>query len=129
MRGRFLDSNIILRYLLGEPKASSVEKLLKERRKLILLDIVFAEVIWTLTRFYKWRKDRVISFTSSLLKIENILANKKLLLTSLEIYKNHNVKYTDAYIAASMIEKGARDIYSFDRDFEKISGVRRIEPK
>jgi len=129
MKKSFLDSNIILRYLLGESKASSVEKLLKGRHKLILIDIVFAEVIWTLTRFYKWRKDRVISFAASLLKIENILANKKLLLVSLEIYKNHKVKYTDAYIAASITEKGARDIYSFDRDFDKIPGVRRIEPK
>lgn len=128
MRKKFLDSNIILRYLLGEPKASSIEELLKGKHKLILLDIVFAEVIWTLIRFYKWRKDRVISFTSSLLKIENVLVNKNLLLKSLEIYKNHNIKYTDAYIVASMAEKGVKQIYSFDRDFDKIPGVRRIEP-
>lgn len=128
MRVNFLDSNIILRYLLDDPEAASVEVLLRSRQKLVLLDIVFAEVIWTLISFYKWDKDRVISLTSGLLNLQSISANRKLLLGSLEFYKKSKIKYTDAYIAASMIEKEEKGIYSFDRDFDKVKGIKRLEP-
>ena len=124
----FLDSNVILRYLLDDPEAASVEVLLRSRQKLVLLDIVFAEVVWTLIRFYKWDKERVISLTSGLLNLQSISANRKLLLSSLELYKKSNIKYTDAYIAASMIEKKERSIYSFDRDFDKVKRIKRLEP-
>jgi len=125
----FLDSNVILRYLLDDPEAASVEVLLRSRQKLVLLDIVFAEVVWTLIRFYKWDKERVISLTSGLLNLQSIYANKKLLFRSIELYKKSNVKYTDAYIVASMIERKEKKIYSFDRDFDRIPGVNRLEPK
>ncbi len=122
MSVKFLDSNVILRYLLDDPEATSVETLLRSRQKLVLLDIVFTEVVWTLIRFYKWDKDRVISLTSGLLNLQSIYANKKLLLKSIELYRKSNIKYTDAYIAASMIERKEKKIYSFDKDFDKIAG-------
>ena len=128
MTKRYLDSNVILRYLLDEPQASSIEKILRKKEKLILLDIVFAEVIWILGRFYKWKKEKIIVVASGLLKLNNIKANNKLLLRSLEIYGNQNVKYTDAYIAANMLTKGKGSIYSHDKHFDKISGIGRIEP-
>ena len=128
MSVNFLDSNIILRYLLDDPEAASVEVLLRSRQKLVLLDIVFAEVVWTLISFYKWDKDRVISLTLGLLNLQSISANRKLLLSSLELYKKSNIKYTDAYIAASIIEKKERSIYSFDRDFDKVKRIKRLEP-
>lgn len=124
----FLDSNIILRYLLDDPEADSVEAILRSRQKLVLPDIVFAEVIWTLISYYKWSKEKVISLVSGLLNLQSVSANRKLLLNSLELYQKSNIKYTDAYIAASMIEKGERGIYSFDHDFDKVKGINRLEP-
>ena|SRR3989344_2001978 len=129
MSSKFLDSNIILRYLLDDPQALSIENLLKTTQGLVLPDIVFAEVIWTLTRFYKWEKNKVVSLSSGLLDLKNISANKNLLLKSLEIYKRSNIKYTDAYIAALMSGNGSKDIYSFDRDFDRIPSIKRMEPK
>ena len=124
-----LDTNVLLRYLLGDSQAKSVEKIIKSREKLVLLDIVVAEVVWTLSTAYKWRKDKIISLVISLLKLENIEANRRLLLSAIDIYKGHSVKYTDAYIVSLMSEINTNRVYSYDRDFDKIPGVRRIEPK
>ena len=129
MTTRYLDSNVILRYLLDESQASSIEKILKGKEKLVVLDIVFAEVVWTLNRFYKWKKERIVEVASSLLELDSIKVNKSLLSKSLKIYRDQNVKYTDAYIAASMLVKEGRSIYSYDKHFDRISGVKRIQPK
>jgi len=57
-----------------------------------------------------------------------ICASKGRLLSALEMYAKKNIDWTDAFIAAQMIESGYAEIYSFDHDFENLSGVVKIEP-
>lgn len=126
---RFLDTNIIIRYLLDGPEASAIEKILKGKAELILADIVIAETVWTLLSHYKWRKEKIIPPLQSLLRLESIQANKNTLLEALQIYSNHNIDYIDAYLTVLMKKEGADAIYSLDRDFDKIPAVHRIEPR
>lgn len=128
MKTVFVDTNLILRYLLDEPQSIFLEKLLKGKNTLIVPDIVIAEVIWTLGRFYKWPKVKMVSFIVALLKSGNIKSDKNLILSALNIYLKYNVKYTDAYIAALMLRAKQKSIYSFDRDFDKVKSIKRLEP-
>lgn len=125
----FIDANLLIRYLLNEPKAELVEKLFISGKKLYLTDIVLAEVIWTLTSFYRFKKEKFIQPVLDLLAQGFIEANKKLLKNALEIYGRYNVDYIDAYLAASVLESKGKKIYSFDRDYDKIPGIHRVEPK
>ena len=125
---KYLDTNILLRYLVDDPQADSIEKMLKEEKELILLDLVVGEVVWTLQTFYKLKKAKIAELVTNLVSLKSIKCNARVVLAALETYRNKNISYTDAYIAASMKAKRASLIYSFDRDFDKIPHIRRIEP-
>jgi len=126
---KFVDANIILRYLLDDPEADSVERIFKQQKEIYVADIVIAEVIWTFTTFYKWRKDRFIPKIKSFLSPDFIKADKKILNEALDIFEKYNIDYIDAYLISLMEKKKVQSIYSFDRDFDKVQSVRRIEPK
>lgn len=125
-----IDANLILRYLLDDPEAPKVEKLLKNKKqKLILPDVVGAEVVWTLDSFYNWKRTRIADFVTTLIHLPTVRANEKVLTKTLDTFKNKNVDFVDAYLAAFAEEEKLEGIYSFDRDFNKIPGARRLEPK
>lgn len=125
-----IDANLIIRYLLDEPEAPKVEKLLKDKKqKLVLPDVVVAEVVWTLHSFYKWKKDRIAKLVSALVHLPTIQANQKLLVQTLEVFKSKNVDFVDAYLAVFAEMENLEAVYSFDRDFDKIPGAQRLEPK
>lgn len=125
---RFIDANIILRYLLDEPGAKEAEKLFKSGEKLYLSDIIYAEIVWTLSSFYKWKKAKVIAILEEFIINRNIVADKKLLYTALSIYRKHNIDYVDAFLVALMRKNKQKELYSFDKDFDKIPGVKRLKP-
>lgn len=125
----FIDTNIILRYLLGEDESGKIARLINGKDFLIIPDIVVAEVVWVLDRSYKWSKTQIVEFLTALLKRKNTDYNEKVISNSLILFLKHNIKYTDAYIATLMKQGKITDIYSFDKDFDRVSGIRRLEPK
>ncbi len=129
MKRIFLDSNVILRYLLGDAEAPKVKKILNGKNTLVVPDIVVAEVVWTLSRFYKWPKEKIAQFLLVLLKGKNIEFNENIIFPVLSIFLKYNVRYTDAYISVVVKQSKIKEIYSFDKDFDKIQGVNRLEPK
>lgn len=124
----FIDANLILRYLLNDPEADSVEQLFQKQEELILSSMVVAEIVWTLTSFYHWEKDKIIPPLLSLIRLPFIKADKSLILNALEIYHQHNIDYIDAYLVALMNKKRVKTLYSYDRHFDKIPGITRREP-
>mgnify|MGYP001585031365 CR=1 FL=1 len=126
---KFIDANIVLRYLIGDPEAGAIEKLLKGKEKLILSDIIVAEIVWSLMSFYKWGKERTTSLLASLIRLDGIRADKNLLLRALKLYKIYNVDYIDAYLCAVMGKNKVTTIYSYDRHYNKFPGIHRLEPR
>ena len=121
----FIDANLILRYLLNDPEAESIEQLFQKREDLILSSIVIAEVVWTLTSFYHWKKDQIIPPLLSLIRLPFIKVDKNLILNALEIYHQHNIDYIDAYLVALMSKRKVKTLYSYDKDFDKIKQIPR----
>lgn len=129
MKKIVIDTNIILRYLLGEKESEKIEKVLNSKDQLFIPDIVVAEVVWTLQRYYKWEKVKIVEFFISLLSNGNIEFNQTQIFSSFEIYLKHNVKYADAYIYQLMCQKKLKYIYSYDHEFDRLGEIKRIEPK
>lgn len=125
----FVDTNIILRYLLGEDSSGKIAKLVNGSAWLVIPDIVVAEVVWTLDRFYKWPKLQIVEFVTALLKRDKTEFNEKIISNSLNLFLKHNIKFTDAYIATLMMQQKVANIYSFDRDFSRMENIARLEPK
>ena len=125
-----IDTNLIIRYLVEDDskKAEAVEKLLKNPgQKLILLDLTFAEAIWVLSSLYNLEKSQIIESLSALLDVKSIIANRKILRKALEYFANYNISFIDAYQAGYALTKSL-EIYSYDKDFDKLLDIKRTEP-
>lgn len=130
MKEHFVDANVIVRFLTKDnlTQALAVQKLLENSKdKIILSDVIFAEVVWLLTSYYKISKQIVIKLLKDLLDLPTIQSNYFLLIKALYFYENKNIDYIDGYLAA-LSEEGSKTVYSFDRDFDKIKTIKRIEP-
>ncbi|NQT67902.1 MAG: PIN domain-containing protein [Actinobacteria bacterium] len=131
----FLDTNIFLRYFLKENETvfRRLEKLFSE---IILGNIIgvanamiIAEVIWVLSRSYKWNKEKICDNIELILITPNIrFKDKAILVNAVNVYKEKNISFIDAYNYSFIRANGVTEIYSFDRDFDELQDVKRLEP-
>jgi predicted nucleic acid-binding protein len=130
-----IDANIILRFLTNDDpvKADACARLLEQLEKneisLWLPDLVLADIIWTLEKFYRVRKAEIGELLAPILRLRGLhCSNKEVVFTALRIYTSQNIDWTDAFVAAQMFSGRIETIYSYDRDFERIQGIIRVEP-
>jgi len=130
-----IDTNVLLRYLTNEPQeqaeqaARLFQRISAGAERVWLEDIVLAEVAWTLLSYYRASRQQVAEWLLELLAHQSIEArDKDVLRVALVIFQEKNVDFADAQIAAQMLADGTREIYSFDRDFDRIPGITRLEP-
>jgi len=129
---KVVDTNLLLRYLTRDDpqKAEKVEKIFRDkRRRPVIPDIVMAEVVWVLSSVYSLTKEEVIEKVESMLGLGGFIENTEVIGKTLVLFKKFNIDWIDCYEAALVQAGKYSGIYSFDRDFDKISGIRRIEPK
>jgi len=132
LKERIIDTNIILRYFTDDiPEQAAKNEALfarvlegKETVEIPLL--VIAEVVWTMTKFYRQPKKTVVENIIILLKTPGIkVKDKKLILDALELFAHKNVSFTDAYLATHCTY-GRQGIYSFDEDFDRLGIDRQV---
>lgn len=130
----FADTNIFVRYYLKDDKKLSplaeniIHGCLSGKYSLVICAVTFLEILWILGSFYRQPKDKLISFLENILEIENLtITDQNLTKTMFLIYKSTNIDITDSYFGALMEQEKISEIFSFDRDFEKIKGIKRIE--
>ena len=130
-----IDANILLRYLTDEPpeQAERVARLFgwisAGEVRVWLEDVVLAEVIWTLSSYYRISKREITGWLLEVLAQEAIKArDRDVLRVALVLFQEKNVDFVDALVAAQMLDDGESDIYSFDRDFDRIAGITKMEP-
>lgn len=129
---KLLDANIIIRFLLKDQQKQFIaaSNLLKDfEQDLLLTDVTVAEVCWLLTSHYKFSKEEAAQKIYSILNFPNIQSNKSILIRSLYFFRNFNIDYIDAYLAAYAEKENLEGVYSFDKDLDKIKEIRRFEPK
>lgn len=126
---RLLDTNIIIRFLLNDHPTQSPasKKLLETSTELILNDVTATEIIWLLSSYYKFPKTEIMGKIHELLKLNSIMANKQLLSQALYFYQKFNIDFIDAYLIAYATEENIEEIYAYDKDFDKIKSIKRLE--
>lgn len=130
-----IDANILLRFLLNDipEQADRCAELLKRieagTEKVLMPDLVLADVIWTLERFYKQPKSKIQDILAPILALKGMhFSSKAAARRALQLYVQKNIDWTDAFVAAQMLSKKKNKIYSYDRDFDKVPGINRLEP-
>jgi predicted nucleic acid-binding protein len=127
----FLDTNILIRHLTGDPpgQARRATALLQRADELLLTDVIVAEVVYVLESFYEVKRERVAELVRAILAFPTIVVvDEPLLLRALEVYEVARLDFADAYLVASAEASGVGEVASFDRDIDRIATVRRLAP-
>ena len=133
---RFLDTNILVRYLTGDDpqKAqASFELLVRVERgeePVVTTDLVIAETVFVLqSKSYSLSRDRIRELVEPVIEMRGLrLPQKSLYYRVFDLYCQKRISFTDAYNAAYMASQGLTEIYSYDKDFDRIESVVRVEP-
>jgi len=132
---RFLDTNIFIRFLTDDvpAKADACEKIFKKavekEETLFTTDLVIAEIVWVLESFYELPKKEVQDKVEKILNTPNLICpHKDLILSALVLYSEKNIDYIDACNALTLKEKGIEELYSYDKHYDRIDWLTRLEP-
>ena len=135
MAVQFLDTNILLRHLLGDhpeqsPRATAYFRRIEDGElKARISDTVVFETVFTLERHYRQPKAKIREALVALIELTGIvLPGKAQLRRAFELYIELNLPFADAHHAALMEHLQLEEIVSFDREFDRIPGIRRVEP-
>ena len=127
----FVDTNVLIRHLTGDPPdlGARATRFLASTDELLLADLVVAECVYVLESFYKVERERVADLMRAAIAMPAMrVVDADLLLRTLELYERERLDFADAYLVASAEATGARAVASFDRAIDAIESVVRVEP-
>ena len=132
---RIIDANIILRYLTNDvqDQAERAGELLAKveagSEEVLLPDIILADIIWVLEGYYKQSREQIREWITTILSMQGLrFSDKNVALDALDIYVDLGIDWSDAFVTGQMINHGIMEIYSFDRHFDRIGAIKKIEP-
>ena len=129
------DANVILRFLTNEPPemaeraAALFHEVAAGTISITVEDIVLAEVVWTLRSFYRAERTTIAEQLIQLIADDNVTNDDKQSLSlALMLYRQHNLGFADALLAARSLTRADTEIIAFDRGLGRVPGVVRREP-
>lgn len=136
---RFLDTNIILRYLTrdDEVKAQACFELFQRLKRgeeaVTTCEAVVAEVAYVLSSTrapYRLSHEEIRARLSPILALRGLrLPQKRIYQRALDIWATYTfLDFEDALFIAHMDEYGIRELLSYDADFDRVPDVTRVEP-
>jgi predicted nucleic acid-binding protein len=127
----FLDTNILIRHLTGDPpeQAARASKFLAAADELLLADLVVAEVVYVLESFYEVPRPRVAELVRAIIAFPAVVVlDPAMLLRALEVYETDRLDFAEAYLVAQAERSGVGVVASFDKALDRVATVRRLEP-
>lgn len=135
MKAAFLDTNILIRYFAGDDphKFHSCDRFFNKARTgqftLVLTHLAIAEVVWILSKRYQMPRAEIAESFRKLLGTPNIhCEDSPQILDALDLYESKNISFIDAYHASLLPAQGITEFYSYDTDFDQLTGITRREP-
>jgi predicted nucleic acid-binding protein len=132
----FVDTNIFIRYFTRDDpdKAKACFELFKQAstNEIILTttEAVVSEVIYVLSskKTYNLLRLDIRARLYPLLSVKGLrLPQRKVMLRALDLYVAYNIDFEDALIVAQMERQSINELYSFDRGFDRVTGITRHE--
>lgn len=135
---RFLHTNTFVRYLTGDDPAKAraclrlFQALRRSQETATTSESVVAEITYVLSspRLYHLSHEEIAARLRPLLALSGLkLPHKRSFMRALDLYgANAALDFEDAMNVAHMERLGLDELVSYDRDFDGIPGVRRVEP-
>lgn len=127
----FVDTNILVRHLTGDPPemAARATRYLADASELYLADLIAAETVYMLESFYEAPREQIADALRSLVSMRSVVTvDPALLLRTIEVYENDRLDFAEAYLVACAESTGTGRVASFDRTIDRVNTVERIEP-
>lgn len=138
----FVDANIILNYLVratspaSQANAAACRALLERVRsgdaEITTSEAVLAEVVYVLSspRQFALTPADISSRLKPIISLPGLkLPQKRRYLRTLDIYATHSqLDFEDALSVAYVERQQPPELYSYDRDFDRVNGIQRREP-
>ena len=99
----FVDTNVIIRHLTGDPAemATRAASYLRTETELLVTDLVVAETVYVLESFYEAPREQVAVALRSLIALASVkTVDSALLLRALEVYEVDRIDFAEAYLVA-----------------------------
>ncbi|MFH1609919.1 MAG: type II toxin-antitoxin system VapC family toxin [Candidatus Bipolaricaulota bacterium] len=137
---RFLDANVILRYLTRDDEAKAqacyalFQRAERGEEELFTCEAIITEVVYVLSSPrapYRLSHEEVRERLLPILTLRGLrLPHKRVCLNALELYASSLfLDFEDALAVAHMERQGIKELVSYDRDFDRVSGVNWVEPQ
>ncbi len=129
----YVDTNIILRFLLRDhpdmsPRTLQLMQSLESGDVTLRVDeVTVAEVVWVLGAQLKVVRERVVSELLDFLSRDGIVVEETVL-AALMLYNALRIDFVDALLATRLQKEGIPRVFSFDKHFDRIPGIQRLEP-
>lgn len=132
---RFVDTNVFLRFLVNDipEQADACEAVFRRavtgEEALYTTDMVMAEIVWVLESYYELSRSEVRAKMEKILNTPGLtFGNKEVIIHALALYDEKGVDYIDAYNAHILKAMGIEEIYSYDKHYDRLNWLKRIEP-
>src|SRR5438874_9584454 len=126
----FLDTNLLLRHLRADvpdqsPRATAlIERIERSELEVRLSELVIFETVFTLQRSYKVAKNRIRDALLPIIELPGmVLPGKRRFRRMFELYVTLNIAFGDAYLAVQMEQLKADQLYSFDRELDRLPDI------
>lgn len=134
----FLDTNIFVRYITGDDEAKThacgalFRRLIQGSEIAVTSEVIVAEVVFVLSskRLYALSAAEITVRLQPLVSIANLrIHGKERVIRALNVYEERPfLGFEDALIVAHLEGSGATQVVSYDRHFDRVPGIQRIEP-
>jgi uncharacterized protein len=132
---RFVDTNVFLRHLvvdLPDQSRYATELLLaieQGEEQVLTSQVVVLEVVFTLQKFYRLSLAEIRDQFLPIIMLPGIrLSQKDLLEPAFDLAIATNIDFQDAFNVMIMNSLDVSEIYSWDRHFDRVDGITRLEP-
>jgi uncharacterized protein len=132
---RFLDTNILVRYVTGdnpemtEQAIQLLEAVERGGETVAVSSLVVFEAVFVCERSYRLSIETIRERLEPILLMPGMkLADKQLYVRAFDLCLDLNVPFGDAFSIAFMEESDITEVYSWDRHFDRVDGITRLEP-
>lgn len=134
---RFVDTNIFLRYLVPEEPVKTeaclalFQQVQRNQLQITTSEAVIAEVVFVLgsKRLYHLPRLEIKARLHPILLLPGLkLPYRKCYLRALKSYSQSTLNFEGCLTIAQMERQRVAELYSYDQDFDAISGIKRLEP-
>lgn len=125
----------MVRHLTGEPadlarrSTAFLQRVEQGEYSVCLTATVVFETVFTLQEFYGVPREVIRDSVRDIVDLPGVqLPGKQRIRDALSLYASVNISFADAYHAVTVLQRGLDGIVSFDRQLDRVTGLRRIEP-